>query len=68
MNEVICLIDKHTLKPVWTYKSSFYDTLYSVRVWDNSDCKGYPTDRPYKSSLITLAEYREKQIKSVLDD
>jgi hypothetical protein len=53
---------------MWTYKNDFYDTLYSVRVWDNSECKGYVTERPYKSSLITIAKYREQQMKSILDE
>ena len=68
MSEVISLIHRYTHKIVWTYKNYFYDTLYSVRVWDNSECKGNSVNRYGKNDFITIAEYREKQIKSVIDD
>ena len=65
-NNIIALVNKTTGAIVWTFENWFYDTLYSVRVYNEIDVEvGY---RFSKNDFITLAEWREQQIKIVLDD
>ena len=64
---IIALLYKRTGIIVWTFENYFKDTLSSVIVWDNEMCLGI-YDRFYKNDFITLAEYREQQIKTIIDD
>jgi hypothetical protein len=67
-NNIIALVNKTSGNIVWTYENHFYDTLYSVRIWDNEICVGGGYAAKFsKNCFITLAEFREQQIKTILD-
>jgi len=74
MIKVICIADSETLKELaldnWVETNGEYlveETMYSYRVQLKGILANYFVDA-HKRHFITIAEWREKQINSILND